>query len=108
MTASFSAALREVAPTVLKFQEVTRTCAGSTSCHRPPIYPLIESRSSFQMTAIIRCTTALRRCIELLAEANPNILELLFSPQDCVQIVSKEMEQLIFARSIFVTRQCGD
>ena len=51
---------------------------------------------------------SLRRCIELLAEANPNILELLFSPQDCVQIVSKEMEQLIFARSIFVTRQCGD
>lgn len=51
---------------------------------------------------------SLRRCIELLAEANPNILELLFSPQDCVQIISKEMEQLILARSIFVTRQCGD
>ena len=51
---------------------------------------------------------SLRRCIELLAEANPNILELLFSPEDCVQIVSKEMELLILARSIFVTRQCGD
>jgi predicted nucleotidyltransferase len=51
---------------------------------------------------------SLRRCVELLAEANPNILELLFSPQDCVQIVSKEMEQLVFARSIFVTCQCGD
>jgi uncharacterized protein len=51
---------------------------------------------------------SLRRCIELLAEANPNVLELLFSPEDCVQIVSKAMEQLILARSIFVTRQCGD
>lgn len=51
---------------------------------------------------------SLRRCIELLAEANPNILKLLFSPQDCVHIVSKEMDRLIHARSIFVTRQCGD
>jgi uncharacterized protein len=37
---------------------------------------------------------SLRRCIELLAEANPNILELLFTPQDCVQKTSREMEQL--------------
>src|ERR1700733_15477097 len=51
---------------------------------------------------------SLRRCIELLAEANPNILELLFTPPDCVSKTSPEMEKLIGARSLFVTRQCGD
>jgi predicted nucleotidyltransferase len=51
---------------------------------------------------------SLRRCIELLAEANPNILELLFTPPDCVRHTSPEMEKLIRARSMFVTRQCGD
>jgi uncharacterized protein len=51
---------------------------------------------------------SLRRCIELLAEANPNILELLFTPPDCVLSTSPVMEKLIQARSLFVTRQCGD
>jgi len=51
---------------------------------------------------------SLRRCIELLAEANPNILELLFTPPDCVVRTSPVMEKLIQARSLFVTRQCGD
>jgi predicted nucleotidyltransferase len=58
-----------------------------------------------------RCNTvyySLRRCIELLAEANPNILELLFTPPDCVRQTSPEMEKLIRSRSLFVTRQCGD
>jgi hypothetical protein len=51
---------------------------------------------------------SLRRCIELLTEANPNILELLFTPPDCVISTSPVMENLIQARSMFVTRQCGD
>jgi uncharacterized protein len=51
---------------------------------------------------------SLRRCIELLTEANPNILELLFTPPDCVVSTSPVMEKLIRARSLFVTRQCGD
>lgn len=51
---------------------------------------------------------SLRRCIELLAEANPNILELLFTPPDCVRSTSPEMDKLIGARSLFITRQCGD
>ena len=51
---------------------------------------------------------SLRRCIELLAEANPNILELLFTPPDCVRSSSPEMDKLIRARSLFVTRQCGN
>jgi hypothetical protein len=51
---------------------------------------------------------SLRRCIELLAEANPNTLELLFTPPDCVNSTSPEMDKLISARSLFITRQCGD
>jgi uncharacterized protein len=51
---------------------------------------------------------SLRRCIELLAEANPNVLELLFAPSDCVVRTSSEMQKLIDARNLFVTRQCGD
>jgi uncharacterized protein len=51
---------------------------------------------------------SLRRCVELLAEANPNILELLFMPADCVLSTSPEMDELTEARGLFVTRQCGD
>jgi uncharacterized protein len=51
---------------------------------------------------------SLRRCIELLAEANPNILEMQFTPSDCVVSTSPVMEKLIQARSLFVTRQCVD
>jgi predicted nucleotidyltransferase len=36
---------------------------------------------------------SLRRVIELLTQANPNILELLFMPDDCVLKTSQEMQQ---------------
>jgi predicted nucleotidyltransferase len=51
---------------------------------------------------------SLRRFIELLTVANPNLLELLFMPSDCVQTCTPEMESLIQSRDLFVTRQCGD
>jgi uncharacterized protein len=51
---------------------------------------------------------SLRRFIELLAVANPNVLELLFMPQDCVKISTLEMDRLIHSRNLFITRQCGD
>jgi uncharacterized protein len=51
---------------------------------------------------------SLRRCIGLLSEANPNILELLYMPADCILGTSPEMGFLIQARDMFVTRQCGD
>jgi predicted nucleotidyltransferase len=51
---------------------------------------------------------SLRRVIELLTQANPNILELLFMPDDCVLKTSPEMQQLIAARDIFVSKQCAD
>jgi predicted nucleotidyltransferase len=51
---------------------------------------------------------SLRRVIELLTQANPNILELLFMPDDCVLKTSPEMQQLIAARDTFVSKQCAD
>jgi predicted nucleotidyltransferase len=51
---------------------------------------------------------SLWRVIELLTQADPNILELLFMPDDCVLHTSPEMEQLIAARDIFVSKQCAD
>lgn len=51
---------------------------------------------------------SLRRVVELLTQANPNILELLFMPDDCVLKTSPEMQQLIAARDMFVSKQCAD
>lgn len=51
---------------------------------------------------------SLKRLIELLAAANPNVLELLFTPDDCVRHTTREMHTLVTARSLFVTRQCVD
>lgn len=51
---------------------------------------------------------SLRRFIELLTAANPNLLELLFMPPDCVRTCTAEMERLIHSRNVFITRQCGD
>jgi predicted nucleotidyltransferase len=51
---------------------------------------------------------SLRRIVELLANANPNILELLFMPLDCVRKSTPEMATLLASRHLFVTRQCAD
>ncbi len=51
---------------------------------------------------------SLRRTVELLAAANPNILELLFMPPDCVRRASPEMSALIERRQLFISRQCAD
>jgi uncharacterized protein len=51
---------------------------------------------------------SLRRVIELLAQANPNILELLFMPADCVLKTSPEMRMLIEHSHLFVSKQCAD
>lgn len=51
---------------------------------------------------------SIRRTIELLAAANPNILELLFMPEDCLRLMTDEMRMLIDARDLFITRQCAD
>jgi hypothetical protein len=51
---------------------------------------------------------SLRRIVELLAEANPNILELLFMPDDCVLQTSPEMQLLLANRQLFISKQCAD
>jgi uncharacterized protein len=51
---------------------------------------------------------SLRRIIELLSQANPNILELLFMPQDCVLKITPDMQQLIAHRRVFISKQCAD
>jgi predicted nucleotidyltransferase len=51
---------------------------------------------------------SVRRVIELLAQANPNILELLFMPDDCVLKSSPEMQMLLSYRRLFITKQCAD
>ena len=51
---------------------------------------------------------SLRRTLELLSVANPNILELLYMPEDCVRVDSPEMQRLRELRAMFITRQCAD
>src|SRR5262245_7184020 len=51
---------------------------------------------------------SLRRFVELLAHANPNILELLFTPDYCIRTSSPEMDMLLRHRHLFVSKQCAD
>lgn len=51
---------------------------------------------------------SLRRSLELLAAANPNLLELLFLPPDCVLRSSPEMATLLEHRPLFLSRRCAD
>jgi predicted nucleotidyltransferase len=48
---------------------------------------------------------SLKRFVELALDANPNILELLFMPSDCIRFQSPLFEPLLAARAGFVTRQ---
>ncbi len=47
---------------------------------------------------------SLRRFIELAAHANPNVVELLFPPSDCVLACSDEMQLILDSRELFVTK----
>lgn len=51
---------------------------------------------------------SLRRTIELLAAANPTVLELLYMPSDCVRRSSPEMHELLRHRALFLSRRCAD
>ncbi|UXI69063.1 nucleotidyltransferase domain-containing protein [Tahibacter amnicola] len=50
---------------------------------------------------------SLRRAMVLLAQGNPNLLELLFMPDDCVRFSSPGMAQLVAHRHLFLTRECA-
>jgi hypothetical protein len=47
-----------------------------------------------------------RRFIELLATANPTVLEMLYNPEDCVLICTKEFDLIRSQRDKFLTKKC--
>jgi len=48
---------------------------------------------------------SLRRGFELLSKSNPNIIELLWMPDDCIRINSSKMEKIIANRDLFISKQ---
>nr|WP_199043575.1 nucleotidyltransferase domain-containing protein [Dyella sp. ASV24] len=49
---------------------------------------------------------SLRRVIELLSVANPNVLELLYMPEECVRWCTDAFEPLLAHREAFISQQC--
>lgn len=49
---------------------------------------------------------SLRRIFELLQTANPNIIEMLWMPEDCIKINSSIMEKIITNRGLFISKKC--
>ncbi len=49
---------------------------------------------------------SLKRAFELLQTANPNMIELLWMPEDCIQIMTPIMEKLIENRNLFISKKC--
>jgi len=49
---------------------------------------------------------SLKRAFELLQTANPNMIELLWMPQDCVRFQSPVMTKLIENRDLFISKKC--
>lgn len=50
----------------------------------------------------------IRRFLELLRKNNPTILELLYSPEDCVLIQHPAFKKLVDIRDKFITKICAD
>lgn len=50
----------------------------------------------------------IRRFIELLSTANPTVLEMLYSPKECVEKCTYEFDYLIENRDMFLTKKCKD
>jgi predicted nucleotidyltransferase len=48
---------------------------------------------------------SLKRFFELLMLANPNIIEFLFMPEDCIKITSSIMQKLIANRNLFISKK---
>jgi len=47
----------------------------------------------------------LRRYFELAAECNPNIIELLFTPEDCINFISPAGRKLLDNRNLFISKR---
>jgi hypothetical protein len=72
-----------------------------------PIDDLISFRYKEQINVNKdECYYELRRFIELLQTANPTVLEMLYSPQNCIVNTSPEFELLVQNRDKFLTKKC--
>lgn len=49
---------------------------------------------------------SLKRIFELLQTANPNIIELLYMPKECVEICTPVMQKVIDNRNMFISKKC--
>jgi len=49
---------------------------------------------------------SLRKGFDLLMTANPNMIELLWMPEDCVKISTPAMEKLVENRNLFISKKC--
>jgi predicted nucleotidyltransferase len=49
---------------------------------------------------------SLKNAFELLQKANPNMIELLWMPEDCVRIKNPIMDKLIANRDLFISKKC--
>jgi len=49
---------------------------------------------------------SLKRFFELAQTANPNIIELLWMPEDCIKIKTPIMDKLIENRDLFISKKC--
>ena len=49
---------------------------------------------------------SLRRFLQLAGTANPNIIELLYMPNDCIRRVTPVMERLLADREVFISKAC--
>lgn len=52
------------------------------------------------------CYYEVRRFLQLLQSANPTVLELLFSPPDCVVENSPQFQMIVDVRDMFLTKKC--
>lgn len=52
------------------------------------------------------CYYEVRRFLQLLQSANPTVLEMLYSPEDCILQSSPEFELIINERDKFLTKKC--
>jgi predicted nucleotidyltransferase len=50
---------------------------------------------------------ALSKFVRLALACNPNIIEMLYTPQDSVMLITEAGRQLVAARDLFLTRQAG-
>jgi len=49
---------------------------------------------------------SLKRFFELVLTANPNIIELLWMPEECIKIITPKMKEIIKHRDLFISKKC--